>query len=59
MQGNKAGGRRTMNVRERFLAVMNFEPVDRTLFWEMGFGRIPLSGGIKRDFPRARISPKG
>jgi hypothetical protein len=26
-----------MNTRERFLALMNFEPVDRSLFWEMGY----------------------
>ena len=26
-----------MNARERFLAVMNFEPVDRTLKWEIGY----------------------
>ena len=24
----------SMNARERFLAVMNFEPVDRTLPWD-------------------------
>jgi len=26
-----------MNARERFLAVMNFEPADRTLLWEAGY----------------------
>ena len=26
-----------MNARERFLSVMNFEPVDRTLLWEAGY----------------------
>ena len=26
-----------MNARERFLAVMSFEPVDRTLLWESGY----------------------
>jgi len=26
-----------MNTRERFLALMNFEPVDRTLKWELGY----------------------
>ena len=26
-----------MNTRERFLAIMNFEPVDRTLKWEFGY----------------------
>jgi hypothetical protein len=26
-----------MNTRERFLSVMNFEKVDLTLYWEMGY----------------------
>jgi hypothetical protein len=26
-----------MNLRERFLSVMNFEPIDRTLLWEWGY----------------------
>jgi len=26
-----------MNSRERFLAVMNFEPVDRTMMWDIGY----------------------
>ena len=26
-----------MNARERFLAVMNFEEVDRTLLWEFAY----------------------
>ena len=26
-----------MNVRERFLSVMSFEPTDRTLLWELGY----------------------
>ncbi len=26
-----------MNSRDRFRALMNFEPVDRTLFWEIGY----------------------
>ncbi len=30
-----------MNARERFLAIMSFEPADRTLLWEMGYLSIP------------------
>jgi len=26
--------RSVLNARERFLAIMNFEPVDRPLYWE-------------------------
>ena len=33
-----------MNARERFLAVMGFEPVDRTLLWEFGY----WSGAVRR-----------
>ena len=32
-----------VNTRERFLAVMNFEPADRTLLWEFGYW-----GGVLR-----------
>ena len=30
-------GKKTMNTRERFLSVMNFEQADRTLYWEIGY----------------------
>lgn len=33
-----------MNTRERFLSIMNFEPVDRTLKWEFGY----WTGTIRR-----------
>ena len=33
-----------MDARERFLAVMDFEPVDRTLMWEFGY----WSGAVRR-----------
>jgi uroporphyrinogen decarboxylase len=33
-----------MNTRERFNAVMNFEPIDRTLLWEFGY----WGGAIRR-----------
>ena len=33
-----------MNARERFLAVMNFEPADRTLLWDVGY----WAGAVRR-----------
>lgn len=33
-----------MNARERFLAVMNFEPVDRVPLWEFGY----WAGAVRR-----------
>ena len=33
-----------MNTRERFQAVMNFEPVDRTLLWDVGY----WAGAVRR-----------
>jgi uroporphyrinogen decarboxylase len=40
-----------MNTRERFLAVMNFEPVDRTLRWEMGYWIGALKQWYKDGLP--------
>jgi hypothetical protein len=44
----------TMNARERFLAVMNFERVDRTLFWEMGYWKETLERWYQEGLPRAK-----
>jgi hypothetical protein len=53
-----------MNTRERFLAVMNFESVDRTLKWEMGYWAgalrcwykegLPQTKGVMSDLPDGR-----
>ena len=43
-----------MNARERFLAVMNFEKVDRTLFWEMGYWKETLERWYQEGLPRTR-----
>lgn len=44
-----------MNERERFLAVMNFEPVDRTLMWEMGY----WSAAVRRWYGEGLSQKKG
>ena len=41
-----------MNARERFLAVMNFEPVDRTLKWEIGYWVRALRRWYAEGLPR-------
>ena len=41
-----------MNARERFLAVMNFEKVDRTLLWEMGYWKDTLERWYREGLPR-------
>jgi len=41
-----------MNARERFLAVMNFEKVDRTLFWEMGYWKDTLNRWYQEGLPK-------
>jgi len=41
-----------MKTRERFLAVMNFEEVDRTLFWEMGYWNDTLKRWYQEGLPK-------
>ena len=41
-----------MNARERFLAVMNFEKTDRTLFWEMGYWKETVERWYQEGLPR-------
>jgi len=41
-----------MNSRERFLAVMNFEKVDRTLLWEMGYWKDTLDRWYQEGLPK-------
>ncbi len=41
-----------MNTRERFLAVMHFEPCDRTLLWEMGYWRGTLDRWYSEGLPK-------
>jgi uroporphyrinogen decarboxylase len=41
-----------MNARERFLAVMNFEKVDRTLLWEMGYWKDTLERWYEEGLPK-------
>ncbi len=48
-----------MNVRERFLAVMNFEPVDRTLFWEMGYWKDTIERWYQEGFPKGKDVTQG
>ncbi len=43
-----------MDARERFLAVMNFEKVDRTLFWEMGYWKDTLDRWYLEGLPRKK-----
>ena len=44
-----------MNTRERFLAVMDFEPCDRTLLWEWGY----WGGTIERWYEEGLSANKG
>ena len=41
-----------MNDKERFHAVMNFEPPDRTLFWEQGYWGGTVERWYKEGMPR-------
>jgi uroporphyrinogen decarboxylase len=41
-----------MNARERFLAIMNFEKVDRTLLWEMGYWKDTLERWYGEGLPK-------
>jgi uroporphyrinogen decarboxylase len=43
-----------MNARERFLAIMNFEKVDRTLFWEMGYWKDTLERWYGEGLPKGQ-----
>jgi hypothetical protein len=43
-----------MNTRERFLAIMNFEKVDRTLFWEMGYWKDTLERWYGEGLPKGQ-----
>lgn len=44
-----------MNTRERFLAVMGFEPCDRTLLWEWGY----WGGAVERWYEEGLPARKG
>ena len=41
-----------MNARERFLAIMNFEKADRTLFWEMGYWKDTIDRWYQEGLPK-------
>jgi hypothetical protein len=41
-----------MNTRERFLALMDFEPVDRSLLWEMGYWGGTVRRWYREGLPR-------
>jgi uroporphyrinogen decarboxylase len=43
-----------MNTRERFLAIMNFEKVDRTLLWEMGYWKDTLERWYGEGLPKGQ-----
>ena len=44
-----------MNTQERFLALMNFEAVDRSLLWEMGY----WGGTVRRWYREGLPLKKG
>ena len=48
-----------MNTRERFLAVMNFQPVDRTLMWEIGYWSDAVRRWHREGLPHRYDVPKG
>lgn len=41
-----------MNARERFIAVMNFERVDRSLLWEVGYWGNTMRRWYAEGLPR-------
>ena len=41
-----------MNARERFLACMNFEPVDRGVLWEFGYWGGAIDRWYREGLPR-------
>ena len=43
-----------MNTRERFLSVMNFEKVDRTLYWEMGYWKDTIERWYQEGLPKKK-----
>ena len=47
-----------MNARERFLAVMKFEPVDRIPLWEDGYWAGTLRRWYREGLPERRGLPK-
>ncbi|MBC7237749.1 MAG: hypothetical protein H5T69_18055 [Chloroflexi bacterium] len=48
-----------MNARERFLACMRFQPIDRALNWEMGYWAGALEQWYDQGLPRHPRAPKG
>ena len=48
-----------MNARERFLAIMNFEKADRTLFWEMGYWKDTLERWYSEGLPKGEDVTSG
>ncbi|MFH1927048.1 MAG: uroporphyrinogen decarboxylase family protein [Chloroflexota bacterium] len=48
-----------MNTRERFLAVTSFEPVDRTLKWEMGYWSGAMRRWYEEGLPKRAGIPEG
>ncbi len=47
-----------LNTRERFLAVMNFEPDVRTLYWEFGYWVGAVERWYREGLPRSAFSPR-
>jgi len=47
-----------MGTRARFLAVMNFEPVDRTLLWEDGYWLGAVRRWYREGLPKRRGVPE-
>jgi uroporphyrinogen decarboxylase len=55
-----------MNVRERFCAIMDFEPIDRTLLWEIGYWAgtvrrwygegLPCRHGLPESLPDGQVA---
>lgn len=43
-----------MNAQERFLSVMNFEKVDRTLYWEMGYWKDTIERWYQEGLPKKK-----
>jgi uroporphyrinogen decarboxylase len=48
-----------VNTRERFLAIMSFEPVDRTLLWEFGYWGGALRRWYQEGLPKRAGMPEG
>jgi uroporphyrinogen decarboxylase len=52
------GGKNKMNARERYLALMNFEEIDRTFLWEFGYWDETIRRWYNEGLPMVKGIPE-